>query len=178
MNATPQTNQSISRWGIVTAIVLVVLVACSQGTAPAVETTVSGLTGTPDATAPDLTTPDLTGPDATTPGTDSSSTIINEDANVPTIDAFNVTQEQLSSAGDVTLNWDVKGADSVTINDVTANGSGKGSATTNVGTTKTFVLTAKNASGSSTRTIDVMVGKQGAKAGVWEATTWNNAVWQ
>jgi hypothetical protein len=173
MNAAPQTKQSISRWGIITAIVLVALVACSQGNAPAVETTVVGLTGTPEATAPDLT-----GPDATTPGTDSSSTIINDDANVPTIDAFDVTQEQLSSAGDVTFNWDVKGADSVTINDVTTNGSGKGSATTKVGTTKTFVLTAKNASGSSTRTIDVMVGKQGAKPGVWEATTWNNAVWQ
>jgi hypothetical protein len=150
----------------------VVLVACSQGDAPAAETTVPGLTGTPDAN-----TPDLTAPDATAPETDTSGTI-SDDANAPTIDAFEVNQEQLSSTGDVTLNWDVKGADSVTINDVTASAPGKGSTTSKVGMTKTFVLTAKNASGSSSRTIDVTVGKPGTKAGVWESTTWNNAVWQ
>ncbi len=172
MNAQHKSHQPVSRWSTVTAILLVILVACSQGNAPAVETTVPGLTTTPDAN-----TPDFTAPDTTVPETDTGDTI-SDDTNVPSIDAFEVNQEQLSSAGEVTLNWDVKGADSVTIDDVTANASGKGSASSKVGTTKTFVLTAKNASGSSTRTIDVTVGKPGTKAGVWEANTWNDAVWQ
>ena len=97
----------------------------------------------------------------------------------PTITAFRADPETLTSAGDVTLTWDVTGADSLSISELGGvSPVDKGSKKTSVTATKTFVLTATNAGGSSTRTVDVTVGTISLKPGTWNSSNWNEATWQ
>jgi hypothetical protein len=97
----------------------------------------------------------------------------------PTINSFTVTPDTLSKAGLVTFSWDVSDADSVTITDLGNVNRDKGSVGTTVSATKTFVLTATNAVGTNTKTLDVTVGTPATSSvGVWDTSKWNEAIWQ
>jgi hypothetical protein len=74
----------------------------------------------------------------------------------PTINAFSATPTSLTAAGQVTLIWDVNDATSLSID------SGVGAVTgtskvVSITSSTAFTLTATNASGSSTKTLDVTV---------------------
>jgi hypothetical protein len=97
----------------------------------------------------------------------------------PTINSFTVTPDTLSSAGEVTLSWDVSNADSLSINDIGTVTPNKGSVKTTVSKTKTFVLSATNSVGTNTKTLDVTVGAPATSSvGVWDTSKWNEATWQ
>jgi hypothetical protein len=100
--------------------------------------------------------------------------------NAPTITKFTATPSSLTTAGNVTLEWDVTGATSLEINQgvgaVTPLTAGSKSVT--VSATKSFTLTAKAGSATSTKSVDVTVGPPSSVPGVWDSTNWNQAVWQ
>lgn len=77
----------------------------------------------------------------------------------PTINSFTATPSDLQTPGDVTLDWDVTGASSLTINQnvgtVTPND--EGNKTVTVSATQTFTLTATNSEGSVTKDVTVNV---------------------
>jgi hypothetical protein len=97
----------------------------------------------------------------------------------PTIVAFTSTPENLTAPGEVTLNWNVNGADKLTISDLgTVSPNGTGSIKTTLNATKSFVLTATNTFGATTKSVDIVVGPTTSSAGVWNSSQWNTATWQ
>jgi hypothetical protein len=77
----------------------------------------------------------------------------------PVINSFTATPNNLQLPGDVTLEWDVTGASSLTVNQSvgTVTPNDKGNKSVNVGTTQTFTLTAMNSVGSVTKDVTVTV---------------------
>jgi hypothetical protein len=77
----------------------------------------------------------------------------------PTINSFTATPNNLQTPGDVTLEWNVTGASSLSINQSigTVSPNDNGSKTVNVSTTQTFTLTATNSAGSVTKDATVNV---------------------
>lgn len=69
---------------------------------------------------------------------------VGEEQTSPQCNSFTVTPNELSDEGTVTLEWDTSFADNVTINNGIGSVSADGSATTTVGTTTTFTLTASD----------------------------------
>lgn len=97
----------------------------------------------------------------------------------PVIVSFTATPSSLpAGGGNTTLAWNVTGATSLSINQGVGDVTGQTSKAVNVTTTKTFILTATNNSGSRTATVDVMVGVSSLQPGVWDASNWNEATWQ
>ncbi len=98
----------------------------------------------------------------------------------PTITKFTATPSSLTAAGNVTLEWDVSGATSLEIDQgvgaVTPITTGSKSVT--VSATKSFTLTAKAGSATTTKSVDVTVGSVSLVPGVWDSTNWNEATWQ
>ena len=96
----------------------------------------------------------------------------------PVISSFKATPDTLPAGGGSTaLSWTVADATKITLEgsgDVT----GQTSKTVSVTGTKTLTLTAENASGSVTATVDVTVGIAGTQGGVWDSSNWNEANWQ
>ena len=96
----------------------------------------------------------------------------------PVISSFTATPDTLPAGGGSTvLSWAVVDSTKITLEgsgDVT----GQTSKTVNVTGTKTFKLTAENATGSVTATVDVTVGVAGTQGGVWDSSNWNEANWQ
>jgi hypothetical protein len=79
--------------------------------------------------------------------------------NPPVINSFTATPDNVQLPADVTLEWDVTGASSLTINGSvgTVTPNDKGSKSVNVNTTQTFTLTAANSVGSVTKDVTVTV---------------------
>jgi hypothetical protein len=77
----------------------------------------------------------------------------------PTINSFTATPNNLQTPGDVTLEWDVTGASSLSINQSvgTVIPNNKSSKIVNVSATQTFTLTATNSAGSVTKDVTVNV---------------------
>ncbi len=92
----------------------------------------------------------------------------------PTINAFSATPASLTAAGQVTLNWDASNATSLSID------SGVGAVTgtskvISVSSSTAFTLTAINASGSSTKTLEVTVASLPAPPTVVSVSPANGA---
>src|SRR5688572_20960798 len=83
-------------------------------------------------------------------------------ADNPTIDSFTATPEMVASGGAVVLAWETSDATSVDIApNVVTGGDADGMITVNPAMTTTFVLTARNASGTATAMVVVtIVGPQ------------------
>jgi hypothetical protein len=99
----------------------------------------------------------------------------------PVISSFTATPNTLpSGGGDVSLAWNVAGADSLSVNQSvgTVTPITTGSKSVSVASTKSFILTATNANGSSTASVDVTVGSAGLQPGIWDQNNWNEATWQ
>jgi hypothetical protein len=99
----------------------------------------------------------------------------------PVISSFTATPNTLATGGgNVLLAWNVTGATSLSIDQGigTLTPLDKGSKTISVTSTKSFILTATNANGSSTQSIDVTVSAGGLQPGVWDQNNWNEATWQ
>jgi hypothetical protein len=76
----------------------------------------------------------------------------------PTINSFTATPPSLpAGGGSVTLSWDVRGADSLSVDNGVGTVTGT-SKTVSVTSNTTFTLTATNASGSTTQSVSVSVG--------------------
>jgi hypothetical protein len=78
--------------------------------------------------------------------------------NPPVIAAFNIEPAQVSVGGDVTLVWNVTGANSVTIDQGIGNVSVSGQKGLKAQTTTTYTLTATNSSGTVTKSVTVTTG--------------------
>jgi hypothetical protein len=99
----------------------------------------------------------------------------------PVISSFTATPNTLASGGgNVSLAWNVTGATSLSIDQGvgTVTPPTGGSKSVNVTSTKSFILTANNANGSSTQSLNVTVGAGGLQPGVWDQNNWNEATWQ
>ncbi len=94
------------------------------------------------------------------------------------ITSFTVTPSSLNAPGDVTLEWNVTGATSLELDGVGVTPLAKGSKKVNVSKTSSFILKASNASGSTSKTLDVTVNVGSLQPGVWDTSNWNEATWQ
>jgi hypothetical protein len=98
----------------------------------------------------------------------------------PVIAKFTATPNSLPApGGNVLLEWDVQEATSLSIDQGvgTLTPVTTGSKSVNFTSSKTFILTATNANGSSTASVNVTVGG-GLAAGVWDQSNWDGANWQ
>ena len=97
----------------------------------------------------------------------------------PVISSFTATPSSLpSGGGSVLLAWNATGATSLSIDQGVGVVTGLTSKSVPVSGSKTFTLSATNASGSSTKTFDVTVGTPSLPSGVWDQSNWNAATWQ
>jgi hypothetical protein len=97
----------------------------------------------------------------------------------PVISSFTATPSTLpTGGGSVSLAWNVAGATSLSIDQSVGVVTGLTSKNVSVTSSTTFTLTATNTNGSSTKTLDVIVGTASLPAGVWDTSNWNEANWQ
>jgi hypothetical protein len=97
----------------------------------------------------------------------------------PVISSFTATPSTLPSGGGNTLlAWNVAGATSLSIDQSVGEVTGLISKSVAVTTTTTFILTATNTNGSSTKSFVVTVGTASLPAGVWDTSNWDAATWQ
>ena len=95
----------------------------------------------------------------------------------PVISSFTAIPSDLPlGGGETKLEWAVKDAKTVLLDDTAVGGSG--SKTIKVGATKTFILKAENPNGTVTSTVDVTVNIGSLKPAIWGSSKWNEATWQ
>jgi len=92
-------------------------------------------------------------------------------APAPAISAFSATPQTITAGQSVTLSWSVSGATSISLNNGIGDVTYLTSKAVTPTATTTYTLTAKNANGSTTKSVTVTVGAtSGASYTMWPAT--------